>query len=111
MHYFVHSEAFLKERQRKLDEYLRLLTSYDYLTDDKELTSFLFNEDFKSPEVPYSQKLKKFLNSMPSLNQLSYDRDTFNAYSKLLLNSTQKVDEEKLGIQLKINRREVEDGL
>ena len=89
---------------RKLDEFLRVITSYDHLVEDKDLTDFLFSENFKSREVPYSRKLTSFMNSLPSLSQIKIDKDTLNAYSKLLFNNTEKIDEEKLGISLQINR-------
>lgn len=79
--------------------------------DDKDLTDFLFSKEFKSREVPYSKKLTSFVNSLPSLSQISIDKDTLNAYSKLLFNNTGKVDEARLGIELKINRKDVEDSL
>ena len=79
--------------------------------DDKDLTDFLFSKEFKSREVPYSKKLTSFVNSLPSLSQISIDKDTLNAYTKLLFNNTGKVDEARLGIELKINRKDVEDSL
>ena len=57
------------------------------------------------------KKLTSFVNSLPSLSQISIDKDTLNAYTKLLFNNTGKVDEARLGIELKINRKDVEDSL
>ena len=88
-----------------------MITSYEHLMDDKDLTDFLFSKEFKSREVPYSKKLTSFVNSLPSLSQISIDKDTLNAYTKLLFNNTGKVDEARLGIELKINRKDVEDSL
>ena len=90
---------------------MRVITSYEHLMDDKDLTDFLFSKEFKSREVPYSKKLTSFVNSLPSLSQISIDKDTLNAYTKLLFNNTGKVDEARLGIELKINRKDVEDSL
>lgn len=111
MQYFTHSKAFLDERKHKLEEFLRVITSNPSFVEDKNLVDFLFKkEDFKHNEVPYSQKFTSFLNSLPSLSQISIDKDTLSAYSQLMF-SKERLNEEKHRIQLKINRQEVEDSL
>jgi len=62
--------------------------------EDQDLTNFLQSKDFKSRDVPYSRKLMKYMKSLPSLSQLTVDRDMFNAYL-LMLSNGRKVDEKE----------------
>lgn len=91
MQYLVHTEAFLNERMRGLEHFLRVVTAHEHIVRDLDLKSFLTSADFKSREIPYSNKLMNFMSSLPSLSQIAIDKDTFHAY-RLMLSNGAKVD-------------------
>ena len=64
----MHTEAFINERMRGLEHFLRVVTAHEHIVRDLDLRSFLTGADYKSREVPYSHKLMNFMNSLPSLS-------------------------------------------
>jgi hypothetical protein len=96
---------------RGLEQFLRVITAHEHIVRDLELRNFLTSADYKSREVPYSNKLMNFIGSLPSLSQITIDKDTLNAYG-LLLSSGARLDvNEEETIKLSINLQEVNDSL
>ena len=46
MQYLVHTEAFINERMRGLEHFLRVVTAHEYIVRDLDLKSFLTGADF-----------------------------------------------------------------
>lgn len=88
---------------RGLEQFLRVVTAHEHIVRDIELRNFLTSPDYKSREVPYSNKLMNFIRSLPPIGQITIDKDTVIAYG-LLLSSGARIDPlEEESIKLSVN--------